>query len=114
MAALLACMLLVPVSAGAEKLYGEANRNNVPMMNTTGENAWEVFTIDKGDEFEIVEPVMVDGAIAWYKVYCTHPENGSTYQVFVRAEYVTPVVDGGNEEPKDEVTMKPSGDSELD
>ena len=114
MAALLACMLLVPVSAGAEKLYGEANRNNVPMMNTTGENAWEVFTIDKGDEFEIVEPVMVDGAIAWYKVYCTHPENGSTYQVFVRAEYVTPVVDGGNEEPKDEVTMKPSVDTELD
>ena len=29
MAALLACMLLVPVSAGAEKLYGEVNRDNV-------------------------------------------------------------------------------------
>ena len=114
MAALLACMLLVPLGAAADTaVYGEANRNDVPMMNTVGEKATEVFTIDKGDRFEIVEPITEDGVVTWYKVHCVHPENGSTYQVYVRAQYVA-YVTGGDEDPEDDEAMKPSVDSELD
>ena len=113
MAALLACMLLVPMGAEAENAVGKANQNGVPAMNTQSATGYTVFTIDKGYEFTIVEPIIENGVTTWYKVYCVKPTTNDTYQVYIAAQYVTFVTDAG-EEPKDEVTLKPSVDTELD
>ena len=113
MAALLACMLLVPMGAGAENAVGKANQNGVPAMSTQNANGYTVFTIDKGHEFTIVEPIIENGVTAWYKVHCVNPTTNVTYQVYIAAQYVTFVTNVG-EEPKDEVTLKPSVDTELD
>ncbi len=127
MAALLVCMLLLPAGAVAEdKMYGEANQDKVPAMNTNSTTGYEVFTLDKGYDFEIVEPIFEGGAVAWYKVWCVRPADGVTYQVYIQAKYVDIISadeyedpkenapsDKDDEDPKEEVTMKPSVDDPL-
>ena len=110
MAALLACMLLLPASAMADTLYGAANQNDVPMQSMAKQgDTYTVFTVDKGHTFTIVDTVVDDDAQVWYMVHCVHPEKQTTYQVYVMDDYVeikTSIAD-------DEATIKPSTDSTL-
>ena len=109
MAALLACMLLLPASAMADTLYGVANQNDVPMQSMAQEGAYTVFTVDKGHEFTIVDTIVDDDAQVWYMVHCESPIDQVTYQVYVKDNYVTIKTSAAD----DEATIKPSTDSTL-
>ena len=80
MAALLACMLLVPVSAGAdaETMYGEAQKDGATLRVSPENGASVVVTIDKGDRFEIVDFVIENTMITWMKVSYKDPVTGVT------------------------------------
>ena len=109
MAALLACMLLVPVGAGADTvIYGEATQDGVTVY------CENIFTIDKGYDFVIVDVLVEDAKILYYKVMCVHPTENVAYEGYIAAEYVQFGTAPDDESAKDEVTMKPTVDTELD
>ena len=125
MAALLVCMLLLPAGAMADTLYGEANQDDVRVLNTPAMDGTTVFTIEKGYEFEIVEPILNESntTVEWFRIWCKHPTLEKTYEVYIPAIYVSfGITPDGNEsagapsvgeDPDDKVTMKPSTDSTL-
>jgi len=114
MALLLVCALLVPAGAMADAIYGAAKLNDVPVMSSNGAAGYELFTIDKGDTFEIKSTVTEDGVTTWYMVYCKNPETGDTWQGYIRAQYVQYGVSIDDDTTGTGTgTIKPSTDSTL-
>ena len=114
MAALLACMLLVPAGAGAEVVtqYGEATKDDAAVRVSPEAGASVVVTIDEGDRFEIVDFVIEDTYITWMKVSYKDPVTGVTSTGYIAWGDGTILRDTGTDD--NTPTVPAPGDEEDD